>query len=162
MDGFANARRRLRVLNPSCPRFCVCSINLMALVASLCVVRIARRLFRPGKRPSSSLRRSRSLRHSKRTWATVCIPSRQSHVGSGMPGTRRLRRKALSPIFSVLICTRIALSRLLRFRWSWSTLFRWQKQRLVNQSGVLRGEFCVDLKARTDSPGDDLESGCSL
>ena len=106
-----------------CPRIRVCSINLMALVASLRVFRIARRSFRPGKWPSSFLRVSLNLRQLRRTWPTVCRPSWQSHLASGIPGTRRLKRKSLSPIFSVLICTRIALFRLLRSLWSCSTFF---------------------------------------
>jgi hypothetical protein len=50
----------------SCPRIRVCSMNLMALMASLRVFRIARRLFRPGNRPSSCLRRSRRFLQSSR------------------------------------------------------------------------------------------------
>ncbi|KAF2416983.1 hypothetical protein EJ08DRAFT_708416, partial [Tothia fuscella] len=113
MHGFAYSPSIL------CPRrIRVCSISLIAVVAKLREFRIARRLFRPGKRPSSSLRIFLYLRQYSRTWATVCRPSRQSYRGSGTPGTRRLKRKSLRPIFSVRICTRSALSLLLRSLWS--------------------------------------------
>lgn len=110
-------------LIPPCPRIRACSINLIALAARLRVFRIARRLFRPGNRPSSFLRMSLSLGHFRRTWATVCRLSPQSHLESMMPGTCRLKRKSLSPIFSVLICTRSALLPSLRSLWSCSTFF---------------------------------------
>jgi hypothetical protein len=59
------------VLN--CPRICVCSMNRIAFVASLCSFRIALRSSRPI--PESSRRRiSWNLRHLIRMWATVVFP----------------------------------------------------------------------------------------
>ena len=66
------------VLN--CPRICVCSINRIAFVASLCSFRIALRSSRPIPE-SSSRRRFRRRRHCVRMWATVCLPSLHSQTG---------------------------------------------------------------------------------
>jgi hypothetical protein len=81
-----------------------------------------RRLCRPGMVPSSWRRSCRNLRHRSSMCNTVCRPSLQLHLLSVASGTLRLKRKSLSPIFSVRICTRIALCRLLKPSWSWSVL----------------------------------------
>ena len=47
----------------------------------------------------------------------------QSYFGSRMSGTFRRKRKFLSPIFSVLSCTRMALCLLVRPSCSCSTFF---------------------------------------
>jgi hypothetical protein len=52
---------------------------------------------------------------------TVCRLSPHSHLGLVTPSTLRLKRKSLSPIFSVRNCTSSALSRLLRPSCNWST-----------------------------------------
>jgi len=58
-----------------CPRICTRSMNLMALVATLRLLRIARRSFESGRWPSSCLRISLSLLHIRRTCRTVWRPS---------------------------------------------------------------------------------------
>lgn len=58
-----------------CPRICTRSMNLMALVATLRLLKIARRSFPSGKWPSSRLRMSLSFLHIKRTCRTVWRPS---------------------------------------------------------------------------------------
>ena len=114
------------VLN--CPRIRVCSINLMALMSSLRLLRIARRLFRTGEWPNSCLLMSLSFLHLMRMCVTVCRPSLHSHIGSITSGTLRLKRKSLSPIFSVRSCTRSALCFLLKPWWSWSNVSKtWLK-----------------------------------
>jgi hypothetical protein len=87
------------------------------------LLRIARRSFPSGKWPSSCLRMSLNFLHIKRMCRTVWRPSRQSHNGSRMSGTFRRKRKSLSPIFSVLSCTRMALCLLVRPSCSCSTFF---------------------------------------
>lgn len=58
-----------------CPRICTRSMNLMALVATLRLLRIARRSFESGRWPSSFFRISLSLLHIRRTCRTVWRPS---------------------------------------------------------------------------------------
>ena len=95
-----------------CPRICEHSMKLMALMAVLRLLRIARRLLRSGKWPCSCFLRFRSFLHVTRTCRVVWRPSRQLHVG--IPGTFRRNMKSPGPIFSVLSCTRMALCLLLR------------------------------------------------
>jgi zinc transporter 1/2/3 len=53
------------------PRICVRSINLMALMATLRLLRLARRSFPSGRWPSSCFRTSLSFRYVKRTCRTI-------------------------------------------------------------------------------------------
>jgi hypothetical protein len=94
----------------------------MAFAAALRSFSSVRRLCRPGMVPSSWRRSCRNLRHRSSMCNRVCRPSLQLHLLSVASGTLRLKRKSLSPIFSVRICTRIALCRLLKPSWSWSVL----------------------------------------
>jgi hypothetical protein len=85
----------------------------MALVASCGVLRIVLRQYRPDRLAKMRFRRSLYLLQRRRMWATVCRLSPQLHVGLVTVGTPRLKRKSLSPIFSVRSCTSSALFRLL-------------------------------------------------
>jgi hypothetical protein len=93
----------------------------MALVASCGVLRIVLRLCRPERLAKMRFRRSLYLLQRRMTWATVCRLSPQLQPGLVMSGTCRLKKKSLSPIFSVRSCTSSALSRLLSLSWSCST-----------------------------------------
>jgi hypothetical protein len=108
-------------LIPTCPRICVYSIYSMALVASCGMLRMVLRLCRPERLAKMRFRRSLYLLQRRMTWAKVCRLSPQLQPGLVMFGTCRLKRKSLSPIFSVRSCTSSALSRLLSLSWSCST-----------------------------------------
>jgi hypothetical protein len=94
-------------LIPTCPRICVCSMYSMALVASCGVLRMVLRLCRPERLAKMRFRRSLYLLQRRMTWATVCRLSPQLQRGLVTVGTCRLKRKSLSPIFSVRSCSRL-------------------------------------------------------
>jgi hypothetical protein len=108
-------------LIPARPRTCVCFVYSMALVARCGVLRMVLRQRRPDTLAKMRFRRSSYLLQRRRMWATVCRLSPQLHVGLVTVGTPRLKRKSLSPIFSVRSCTSRALCRLLSLSWSCST-----------------------------------------
>lgn len=95
-----------------CPRIRVYSIDQMALLASLRVLRSTRRSFRPEWCPNARRRRSLCLLQRRIPWATVCRPSPHSHSGSEISGYFSLNRKSPSMIFSFRSWTRSAL-------WPW-------------------------------------------
>jgi hypothetical protein len=100
----------------NCLRISVSSMNLIAFMAALRSVNMSRRLCRPGMLPSSWRWSCRYLRHRSRTCDTVWRLSLHGQLASVASGTPRLKRKSLSPIFSVRSWTRTALCRLLNRR----------------------------------------------